>query len=89
MNKKKIPQRMCIVCGEMQDKKMLIRIVRSDTQISVDPGGKMNGRGAYICRKPECIENLQKKHALDRAFSMKVDDSVVEMIRRELSEQIG
>ena len=47
---KKIPQRQCIGCNEMKDKKQLIRILKTqDEQIIIDTTGNKNGRGAYIC----------------------------------------
>lgn len=47
---KKIPQRQCIGCREMKNKKDLIRILKTDTEgIIIDVTGKKNGRGAYIC----------------------------------------
>ena len=46
---KKIPQRQCIGCREMKNKKDLIRILKTDTEgIIIDVTGKKNGRGAYI-----------------------------------------
>ncbi len=86
MPKKKQPQRMCIVCGEIKDKKLLRRIVNSPSGIHYDPTGRMNGRGAYICDQPECAVNLKKKRALDRAFSMKVGEEVYQEVIKELSE---
>ena len=39
---KKIPQRQCIGCNEMKDKKQLIRILKTqDEQIIIDTTGKM------------------------------------------------
>ena len=38
---KKVPQRKCVGCGEMKDKKSLLRIVRSpEGEISLDLTGK-------------------------------------------------
>ena len=54
---KKVPQRKCVGCGEMKDKKTLLRIVRSpEGEISLDLTGKKSGRGAYVCRSRECIK---------------------------------
>ena len=54
---KKIPQRQCIGCNEMKDKKQLIRILKTqDEQIIIDITGKKNGRGAYICPDAECLK---------------------------------
>lgn len=86
MVRKKVPLRMCIVCGEMKDKKTLTRIVHAEDGIFVDRSGRRNGRGAYICDNPNCAASLRKKRALDRAFSCKVDDTVYEEIRKELLE---
>ena len=66
---KRKPQRTCIVCRETNDKRALIRVVRTPAgKVMVDPTGKANGRGAYLCRQASCWEkSLQKKllgHAL-------------------------
>ena len=51
---KKIPTRKCVGCGEMKEKKELIRIVRTpEGEILLDATGKANGRGAYICNNVE------------------------------------
>ena len=50
---KKIPQRQCMGCRERKAKREMIRVVRgTDGAVSLDFGGKMNGRGAYICPTP-------------------------------------
>ena len=89
MNKKKIPQRMCIVCGESKDNRALYRIVKTPEGIHYDPTGRQNGRGAYLCGSPDCLRNLQKKHALDRAFSMSVEEAVYDERLKELTEKLG
>lgn len=61
---KKVPQRKCVGCGEMKDKKSLLRIVRSpEGEISLDLTGKKSGRGAYVCRSRECIKKPLRKNA--------------------------
>ena len=45
---KKIPQRQCVGCREMKDKKSLLRVVKSpEGVVSLDFVGKKPGRGAY------------------------------------------
>ena len=42
---KKIPQRQCVGCREMKDKKALLRVVKApDGTVSLDFGGKKPGR---------------------------------------------
>ncbi|MBN2903700.1 MAG: YlxR family protein, partial [Enterococcus sp.] len=49
MKKRKIPLRKSVISGEMLPKKEMLRITRSkEGVVSIDPTGKMPGRGAYI-----------------------------------------
>ena len=53
---KKIPQRQCVGCREMKDKRALIRAVKSPQgEVSLDFTGKKPGRGAYVCPNSECL----------------------------------
>ena len=74
---------MCVVCREMKDKPDLIRIVLNNTTkiAEIDGTGKKNGRGAYVCKNRECIENLQKRKVLIRTFSTNVDEELYEELR--------
>lgn len=85
--KRKIPLRMCVACREMQDKRSLVRIVKApEGDIRVDTTGKAKGRGAYLCRSLECIEQAEKRKALNRAFNVDIPDSIYEELR-ELAEK--
>ena len=85
MAERKIPLRKCIGCGEMKDKRTLVRIVRNkEGEISVDLMGKKPGRGAYICKDIECLEKAQKAKRLERAFSTKIEPEIYDAMRREL-----
>ena len=83
--KKLICQRACIGCRKVQDKQEMIRIVRTPEGIvKVDPIGKASGRGAYICKKPECLKVALKRRQLDRAFKIKVPADIYDRINAEL-----
>lgn len=85
MSVKKIPMRMCTGCREMKPKKDLIRIVRvSETDIKLDTTGKLNGRGAYICKCSECLKKAQKSNALSRAFETRVPEEIYISLERAL-----
>ena len=88
MADKKVPQRMCIVCRQMFDKKELVRVVKNEEGIVIDSTGKKNGRGAYICLGG-CADKLLKSRALDRTFKMSVDPGVYESIIEELKKIAG
>ena len=85
MQNKRIPLRTCVSCRENKDKRDLLRIVKTpEGEILADESGRMNGRGAYVCRNRECFEKLMKNHALDRAFKMQVPNSFFEEVLEEL-----
>lgn len=53
----------------MREKRDLVRVVRTpDGDIGIDPTGKMNGRGAYLCRDWSCLRAALKRKGLERAF---------------------
>ena len=85
---KKIPQRMCLGCSEHFDKRQLIRVVRSpEGEISLDPTGRKNGRGAYICPKAECLRRARKARRLERALDCRIPDSVYDSMEEELRQR--
>ena len=87
MTPRKIPMRQCLGCREMFPKKELIRAVRSpEGEISLDFKGKLPGRGAYVCRKKECLEKAKKSRAFERAFSVSVPDEVYDELMRQMEE---
>lgn len=57
---KHIPQRTCVGCKEVQAKKTLTRVVKTDTGIIIDPTSKMQGRGAYIHNSQSCWQAALK-----------------------------
>ena len=87
---RKIPQRQCLGCREMKNKKDLIRVVRSpEGEISLDFKGKKPGRGAYVCPQPECLKKARKSRALARAFSTSVPPEVYEQLEEQMREENG
>lgn len=82
---KKIPLRQCLGCNEMIPKKELIRIVKdNENNFAIDLTGKMNGRGAYICHKAECLKKAMKSKSLERSFKMQIPKEVYEKLDKEL-----
>jgi len=76
---KKIPQRKCIVCGNLYDKNDLLRVVKNkDLGVVIDETGKLNGRGAYICKNNECLKEVKKNNKLNRVFKQKIEDKLYE-----------
>lgn len=79
---KKIPQRMCVGCQEMKNKKELLRVVRTpDGEVLIDVTGKKAGRGAYVCQNEQCFAKAFKEKRLERALKQAIDSQVYEQLR--------
>jgi predicted RNA-binding protein YlxR (DUF448 family) len=67
--RKHIPERTCIICRQKAAKRSLIRLVRTlDQGVQIDPSGKRNGRGAYLCHSAECWRRAINGDALAKAL---------------------
>ena len=87
MKAKKIPLRMCKGCGEMFDKRTLVRVVRSpEGEVSLDLTGKKSGRGAYLCMNPACLAKARKTGRLHSALDAEISEEVYDALARELAK---
>ncbi len=81
---KKIPMRQCIGCGEMKNKREMMRVLKTaENEIILDITGRKNGRGAYLCKSKECLEKARKCKGLDRSFKMSIPEQVYENLQKE------
>ena len=93
---KKDPLRKCTGCGEMKEKRELIRVVKapekkdengnvvSGGEISLDLTGRKPGRGAYVCKNTDCFEKARKARRFERSLSCKIPEDVYEQMSKEL-----
>ena len=82
---RKIPQRQCVGCREMKDKRVLLRIVRTpEGEILLDSTGKKSGRGAYVCPDPECLKKARRSKALERAFNTAIPPEVYDALEGQM-----
>jgi len=80
---KHILQRTCVACRQVKDKRQLIRLVRiSNGGIEVDTGGRKAGRGAYLCRSPQCwragLKGSQLGYALRATLTQETKEQLIE-----------
>ena len=81
------PQRQCIGCGEMKNKRDLIRVLKTtDGQITIDATGRKNGRGAYLCPSMDCFKKAVKGKGLERSFKMAIPKEVYESLEKEMEQ---
>ena len=87
---KKIPMRQCMGCRERKAKKEMLRVVRgTDGVVSLDFGGKLNGRGAYICPYHHCLKKAQKAKSLERSLEVPIPQEVYDRMIREMEANHG
>ncbi|HZK09545.1 MAG TPA: YlxR family protein [Clostridia bacterium] len=87
MKKRKTPLRKCVGCGQLKDKRELIRLVRSkEGHVSIDPTGKLNGRGAYLCKDKACFEQALKEKGLQRSFKSMIKQETIDELRQKLGK---
>ncbi len=82
---KKIPQRQCMGCRERKEKRQLIRVVRTPQgDVTLDLGGKLNGRGAYLCPNGECLKKAIRSKSLERSLEVPIPETVYHRLEQEM-----
>ncbi|HHT02061.1 MAG TPA: YlxR family protein [Firmicutes bacterium] len=82
---RRVPQRTCIGCRQVRQKRELVRIVRTpEGEVVVDLTGKKAGRGAYICSAPACLEAALRAKQLERALNTSISPEKISALRQEL-----
>ncbi|MFW5696178.1 MAG: RNase P modulator RnpM [Phototrophicaceae bacterium] len=71
---KHVPERTCVVCRQKHDKRSLTRLVYYGNSLTIDPTGKLDGRGAYLCKDRTCWERAVKTNILDKALRAELSD---------------
>ena len=83
---KKIPMRKCVGCGEMKEKKEMIRVLKTpEDEIILDTTGRANGRGAYVCNSADCLAKAIKNKGLERSLKSQIPEDVSARLKEELN----
>ncbi len=85
------PERRCIVTGEVQPKRGLIRfVVGPDNQIVPDIAEKLPGRGIWVAADKSALEQAVKKKLFARAAkqSVSVPETLVADVERLLLQRV-
>lgn len=83
---RRIPQRQCVACGQMRAKRDLVRVVRTPAgEVRVDLGGKISGRGAYVCPDPACVDRAVREGRLGGILECPIPDDITKNLREAAS----
>lgn len=78
------PERTCIACRKKGSKENFLKIVKNKNgEFMIQRDVQLDGRGAYICKKQECIEKCKKTKALNRVFKTVVPAEIYEELKDE------
>ncbi len=82
---KKPVLRKCVGCGEMKDRRDMVRVVRdTDGNICIDITQKMNGRGAYVCKSRSCLDTAIKRRGLERTLKCAVPKDICTQLQDQI-----
>jgi len=85
------PQRTCVACRRIQPQPELIRVVRTAAGLlEVDSGRGRAGRGAYLCRRLQCLNESARRSRWAQAFRAPTATTpeVMERLRRLLDGSV-
>ncbi len=86
MKNKKVPERRCVGCGTSFPKSELIRVVRTpEGSVVLDATGKMNGRGAYVCKSSDCFRTARRKARVSSNLSAQIPEEVLDRLESEIA----
>jgi len=88
------PQRSCLACREIKDKRSLLRFVLApDRTVVPDLQQKLPGRGVYTCLKASCLTRAAQKKQFSRGFKGEVlgadADTLIRQVTEKLEERIA
>ncbi|MCL6637398.1 MAG: YlxR family protein [Alicyclobacillus sp.] len=84
---RKVPLRKCVGCQEMFPKRELVRVVLTpEGEVALDPTGKRNGRGAYLCARADCLKQARKRKSLERALKQAIPEGIYDELAIRLQE---
>jgi predicted RNA-binding protein YlxR (DUF448 family) len=68
-----VPERRCLGCGRRAPKRELARFVaapaaggRAGRALHRDDGGRLGGRGLYVCPRRDCFDRAARRRAFQR-----------------------
>jgi predicted RNA-binding protein YlxR (DUF448 family) len=87
---RKVPLRKCVGCQGMFPKRDLVRVVLTpEGELLIDPTGKRNGRGAYLCGNPECLRVARKRKSLERALKTGIPEALYDELAARFEGAAG
>ncbi|HJS27143.1 MAG TPA: YlxR family protein [Actinomycetota bacterium] len=83
-----VPERTCVGCRGRATKDELVRVVRGSAgEAELDRTGSAPGRGAYVHRRLECMDEAFVRGSLSRALRTSVSKERAATLRADIEEE--
>ncbi len=71
-------KRKCVGCGELKDRKELIKITfdKQKNKVIINPDTKIFGRSVYLCYNKMCKLNAIKKNKLQKCLKTPISEDL-------------
>ncbi len=87
---RRAPIRTCIGCGRKSQKWDLIRIgYTKDGRLLISLDAKGEGRGAYVCPNPKCIQAAMNPKKLNRFLRAQLGQDRIDSLKAQLLGLLG
>jgi len=80
--------RRCVACRQVYPQSEMLRIARINNEYFIDKNFKLNGRGANICNKKECINLTIKKRLLNKSYKANLGAEIYDKLSEHVSLEI-
>ena len=79
-------KRKCVGCGELKDRKELIKITfdKQKNEVIINPDTKIFGRSVYLCYNDSCIKEALKKNNIEKCLKAPITEELKENIKRKM-----
>ena len=84
-----VKQRRCVACMQDHNGSDMIRIVRTrEDEAEFDAGGKMPGRGAYICRNAQCVKKALQQGRIFKSLKIRPMEGAADALLERIAKEI-
>ena len=78
------PERTCVACRKKSDKMEFLKVVKNGDKVLIDESGKLDGRGAYVCKNEICIKKAIKTKAFNKSFKCNINEDLYKNLENYL-----
>lgn len=80
---------MCVVCRKLIPREGMIKLIKTkDGAVSMTKEKRQGGKGIYICRDNNCLEEFLQKKKFRKNFLERIDKDTLKILTPEGSQKV-